>query len=63
MKPIDKSVEADAKRMRWLLNGRWNFMEEHLSCPYRDCSEEEQDEVRIAIDEAMSWYDIDARNN
>lgn len=61
MSIVDKSIEADAKRMRWLLDGRGYFMEEEGLCGDGPCSEQEQDDARRAIDEAMSWYDV--RNN
>lgn len=46
----DKSDKADAKRMRWLLDGNGYFMEEDMLCGHAPCSEEEQDECRAKID-------------
>lgn len=51
--PVDKSVEADAKRMRWLLSGNGYFMEERMLCGNGPCEEDEQDDARREIDEAM----------
>lgn len=61
MSIVDKSIEADAKRMRWLLNGNGYFMEELHLCGHAPCDEKEQDDARREIDEAMSRYDV--RNN
>ncbi len=52
--PVDKSADADAKRMRWLLNGNGYFMEEEMLCGVSPCREKEQDAARRAIDEAMA---------
>lgn len=50
-KEIDRSIEADAKRFRWLLDGNGYFLEmEDLP---GGSDPKEQDEVRIAIDEEM----------
>lgn len=51
---IDKSIEADAARFRWLLNGNGYFMEEEMLCGHSPCEEEEKDGARIAIDKAMN---------
>ena len=51
--PIDKSDEADAKRMRWLLAGNGYFMEEQMLCGYGTYDEDEQDAARRKIDDAM----------
>lgn len=53
MSDIDKTIEADARRFRWILSGHGYFMEERGLCGFRPCSESEQDEARRAIDEAM----------
>jgi len=52
-KEIDDSVEADAKRMRWMLNGNGYFMEEQSLCGHEPCSKWEMMEARKEIDEAM----------
>jgi hypothetical protein len=51
---VDRSDAADAKRMRWILNGNGYFMEESMLCGHGSCSEEEQDECRKEIDTAMA---------
>jgi len=48
---IDRSIEADAKRFRWLLDGNGYFLEEQFL--NGGPTTKEQDEVRIAIDEEM----------
>jgi hypothetical protein len=53
-KPLDRSEEADARRFRWLLAGNGYFLEENMLCGHPPCSEDEQDQARIEIDEAMS---------
>ena len=50
---VDKSIEADAKRMRWLLSGNGYFMEERYLCGYGPCDESEQDIARRVIDDEM----------
>lgn len=50
---VDKSDTADAKRMRWLLDGNGYFMEEEMLCGHDPCDEEEQDKARRVIDDAM----------
>lgn len=50
---VDRSDAADAKRMRWLLNGNGYFMEEQMLCGAVRHSQREQDEARITIDEKM----------
>ena len=50
---MDRSDAADAKRMRWLLNGNGYFMEEQMLCGAVRHSQREQDEARITIDEKM----------
>lgn len=50
---IDKSDEADAKRMRWLLNGNGYFMEENFLCGHEPVTDDEADRARAAIDAAM----------
>jgi len=59
--PVDKSTEADAKRMRWLLNGNGYFMEEEMLCGHDFCTEADQDDARIRIDEAMALQNQDAQ--
>lgn len=44
---------SDAKRFRWLLAGNGYFMEEEMLCGHGPCSEEEKNEARQKIDEAM----------
>jgi len=51
---MDRSNESDAKRLRWLLAGHGYFMEEGFLCGHPPCSEQEQDEARAAIDQAMA---------
>lgn len=58
---IDKSIEADAARLRWLLNGNGYFMEESTLCGSPPCDEEEQDDARGAIDIEMAWKELDAK--
>lgn len=53
-KEVDRSDEADARRLRWLLNGNGYFMEEESLCGRPPCNESEQDDARRRIDEAMS---------
>ena len=53
MTTIDKSIEADAKRMRWLLSGNGYFMEEEHLCGYGPCSKCEQNAARQKIDKAI----------
>lgn len=53
---IDKSDEADARRMRWILSGKGFFMEENMLCGNGPCDQEEQDEARRLIDEEMAAY-------
>lgn len=51
--PVDKSLDADAKRMRWLLSRNGYFMEENMLCGHAPCDENKQDDARREIDEAM----------
>ena len=53
---VEKSVEADARRMRWILSGHGYFMEEEMLCGHGPCNEDEQDAARARIDEAMSAH-------
>ena len=46
-------AEGDAKRMRWMLAGNGYFMEEQGICGHWPCSEREQNEARVQIDEAI----------
>lgn len=48
-----KELEADAARFRWLLNGNGYFMEEEGICGHGPYDEQEQNEARAKIDEAM----------
>ncbi len=50
-------VAADALRFRWLLAGNGYFLEEGNLCGTSPTSQEEQDEARAAIDEAMQEQD------
>lgn len=50
---IDRSVEADARRFRWLLEGNGSFMEEEMLCGHPPCSDEEKDYARQEIDREM----------
>lgn len=58
-KPLEalpsKTIQADAKRMRWLLSGNGYFMEEQMLCGHGPCTEDEQDLARKLIDEQMVW--------
>jgi hypothetical protein len=46
---------ADAKRMRWLLNGNGYFMEEEGLCGCKEAStQDDQEYARKCIDEAMA---------
>lgn len=51
---VDRSIVADARRMRWMLNGNGYAMEELGLCGHGPCSKEEQDRARKAIDKEMS---------
>lgn len=50
---LDRSDTADAARFRWILNGNGYFMEEESLCGHGPCSEEEQDDARLAIDQEI----------
>lgn len=52
--PLDKSDMADAKRLRWLLNGNGYLLEEEGMCGHSPCSEDEQDAARRLIDAEMA---------
>lgn len=52
----DTSIAADARRFRWLLSGHGYFMEEEGLCGHGPCSEEEQNNARTEIDEAMAQH-------
>lgn len=39
--------------MRWLLDGHGYFMEEEMLCGHSPCDDDEKDEARRRIDEAM----------
>lgn len=49
----DKSIEADAARFRWLLDGHGYFMEEAMLCGAPPTTEIDKDSARAMIDEAM----------
>jgi hypothetical protein len=51
---IDRSDAADAARMRWMLSGNGYFMEEASLCGCAPCSQWEQDDARLEIDDAMT---------
>jgi len=51
---VDRSDAADARRFRWLLSGHGYFMEERFLCGHGPCPEEEQDNARMVIDDAMT---------
>jgi hypothetical protein len=51
---LDKSILADAKRFRWILNGNGYFMEEQGLCPTCGTDEKEKDRARELIDDAMN---------
>lgn len=53
MKDIDRSVEADAKRFGWLLDGNRYFMEEQMLCGHYP-DQKEKDEARAIIDREMA---------
>ena len=52
---IDRSIGADAKRFRWLLDGNGYFMEEEMLCSPHSHTEEDKDKARIAIDRQMQY--------
>lgn len=49
----EREINADARRMRWLLSGNGYFMEEAQLCGHSPCSREEKDRARAKIDDAM----------
>lgn len=51
---VDRSDAADARRFRWLLAGNGYFMEEQMICGHPPCDEEEQDNARSQLDDAMA---------
>lgn len=51
---IDRSDAADARRLRWILNGHGYFMEENTICGHPPCDQDEQDDARIEIDRAIA---------
>ena len=51
---IDKSIKADAQRMRWILAGNGYFLEEEHLCGCGPCQGDEQDAARRRIDEEMN---------
>ena len=53
MMSTDRSIEADARRFRWLLNGNSYFLEEERLCGFPDVSEEDKEKARVIIDEEM----------
>lgn len=54
MTDIDRSEAADAKRFRWLLSGNGYFMEEEMLCGHSPTDDNERDDARRRIDQAMS---------
>lgn len=52
-KPVDRSDEAEARRMRWMLAGNGYFMEEEGLCGHGPCDDTEQDDARRRIDDAI----------
>lgn len=52
---LDRSIEADAKRFRWLLDGNAYFPEEEGMCGNSTTTEIDHDELRAAIDEQMAY--------
>ena len=57
--PIDRSDAADAERFRWLLAGNGYYMEENFLCGHAPTSQQEQDDARRKIDEAIIDYQDD----
>lgn len=55
---IDKSDSADARRLRWLLEGNGYFMEEEGLCGHTPCDEEEKDAARAKIDEEIASREV-----
>lgn len=54
MMSTDRSIEADARRFRWLLNGNSYFLEEERLCGHRETvTEEDKKEARKRIDKMM----------
>tara|TARA_R110001599_G_scaffold100770_1_gene258087 strand:+ start:980 stop:1396 length:417 start_codon:yes stop_codon:yes gene_type:complete len=51
---IDISIEADALRMRWLLDGNGYFMEHESLCALKPSSDAEKMNARKLIDQAMN---------
>jgi hypothetical protein len=49
---VDRSIGADATRLRWMLANNGYFLEEEGLCNLGG-TEAEQDEARMAIDQAM----------
>lgn len=55
---VDQSDAADARRLRWMLDGHGYFMQTGGGfCGHGPCSLHEQDAARRAIDEAMAEED------
>src|ERR1700686_3541683 len=50
---IDRSDAKDAARFRWLLAGNGYFMEQNLLCGFPETDEDERDDAREKIDEAI----------
>ena len=53
---LDKNIEADARRMRFLLDGHGYFMEERGLCGFGPCDEEEKDSARKEIDDGIKYF-------
>lgn len=54
---VDRSDAADARRLRWLLDGNGLFMESADLCRFGPCDPDEKDNARAVIDEVMSRPD------
>lgn len=50
---VDRSDAADARRLRWMLNGNGYFLEENMLCGH-PTDEGGQDLARDLIDQAMA---------
>jgi len=56
---VDTSIEADARRLRWLLDGNGYFLEEQGICGSPPCDDKEQNAARVLIDDAIKWRTYD----
>lgn len=59
---VDRSDKADARRMRWLLNGNGYFMEEQMICGHDPVDQIEADDARYEIDKAMNEQKLKPEN-